>query len=327
MGLLRRSVAGGLAALAVFGLAGPSAWAQDSLRLDVRPIALDPDDPARKRIGPLEWRGGLAITSGDARFGGLSGLVVDATDGELVAVSDAGHWLTARLRLDRDGRLTGLDDARVLPIRDRKGRPLTTKRNADAEDLARLADGSFLVAFERNHRVARYAAPGSKSQLPPKPGGLAQAPTNKGIEALAVLPDARVFALSEGFFAGPDLKGWVQTAGKWQPLLYRPHGPFRPSGAAASPDGRWVYVVERAVTLLAGFMTRIVRLNTEAIRSGAVLEGEEIARLPGGNRFDNIEGISVSRGRDGRMLFYLISDDNFRSNLLRTVLLQFALVE
>jgi hypothetical protein len=292
----------------------------------VHAIALDPQDPDLDRVGRLAWRGGLAVSASDPRVGGLSGLVVDE-GGQLVAVTDDGHWLTARVRLDGHGRLADLGEARLLPIRDRNGRPLTEKRHADAEALARAGEGSLFVGFERNHRVARYDAPGAKSNLLPKPQGLAEAPSNKGIESVALLPDGRLFALTEGSFAPPYLRGWVRVEGAWHPVSYRPHGRFRPSDAAVSPDGRWVYVVERAVTLLAGFMTRIVRLDAAAIRPGALLEGEEIARLPAAARFDNIEGISAVRGAGRETLLYLISDDNFRPGLLRTVILLFAVVD
>jgi hypothetical protein len=43
-------------------------------------------------------------------------------------------------------------------------------------------------------------------------------------------------------------------------------------------------------------------------------------------QIDNMEGLSVHRGADGRLVFTMISDDNF-SSLKRTILLQFTLLE
>ena len=40
---------------------------------------------------------------------------------------------------------------------------------------------------------------------------------------------------------------------------------------------------------------------------------------------DNMEGIAVSRSADGETRLTLISDDNFRRDMQRTLLLQFAL--
>ena len=59
---------------------------------------------------------------------------------------------------------------------------------------------------------------------------------------------------------------------------------------------------------------------------GALLEGTEIARISLPLTVDNFEGLGLRRDRDGRLLVYLISDDNFNP-LQRTLLLMFRLSE
>src|SRR3546814_16768453 len=69
----------------------------------------------------------------------------------LVAISDEGRWLSAARAYDADGNGAGLTAARCGPLHDAAGRLLSVsiKRRQDAEALARLPDGSLLVAFER----------------------------------------------------------------------------------------------------------------------------------------------------------------------------------
>ena len=80
-----------------------------------------------------------------------------------------------------------------------------------------------------------------------------------------------------------------------------------------------VYDMPLAVKVLFG------RADVDAVVAlGAVIEGEELARLESPLVNDNFEGIATRPGPAGETLVYLISDDNF-SSLQRTYLLQFAL--
>src|SRR3546814_2184883 len=73
------------------------------------------------------------------------------------------------------------------------------KRRQDAEALARLPDGSLLVAFEREHRLRRFPADlGGRAEVFDAPPGLAEADINAGIEAMVTLADGRLLAFSEG---------------------------------------------------------------------------------------------------------------------------------
>src|SRR5262245_47002358 len=74
-------------------------------------VPLDPRDPSVTRVGKLEYRGGLHLTSDDKRFGGLSALSVSGDGAHLTAVSDEGGWLTAGIVYDGQGRLKEVTDA------------------------------------------------------------------------------------------------------------------------------------------------------------------------------------------------------------------------
>jgi hypothetical protein len=214
------------------------------------------------------------------------------------------------------------------------------KRHVDAEELIRLPDdgpeGGWVVAFERDHRLLRYAAgdtgpQGSPVPVPVPPTVAEQSPPNGGLESLARLADGRLLTIEEGEEDGVQARrAWVtRTAGlpqrrdDWLPLTYRAAPRYRPTGAAALPDGG-ALVLERRVSLLGGWSSRIVRVPAAALRAGAVIDGEELARLEPPLLNDNFEGIATRPGPGGETLIYLVSDDNF-SPLQRSYLVLLAL--
>ena len=73
--------------------------------------ALRADAIGTSRKAPLEFLGGISVTSSDKRFGGLSG--IDMLDPETAfIISDAGVFVRARL-VHENGRLVGLADAEI----------------------------------------------------------------------------------------------------------------------------------------------------------------------------------------------------------------------
>ncbi len=302
----------------------------DDIAIQASRVLLDGDEPTRIAVGKLVYRGGIALTSPDPRFGGLSGLVVLEGGTGMVAVSDQGWWVTARLVHDEAGRLVDVTKAKLGPLVDPRGRPLRAKKRADAELLAPLADG-LAVAFEGDHRIWRYpygAAPFAARPVPMRaPAGLARAPANLGIEALTALPGHRLFALTEGLESGPGtLRGWIGAGPgfrTWRPFDWVRHGLYAPSGAATLPDGG-VLVLERRFTLIGGLAVRVLRLAAGEIRPGARLDGTPIADFDGTATRDNFEAIDVVRGGRDPLQVYLLSDDNYNP-LQRTLLMEFAL--
>ena len=271
---------------------------------------------------------GIELSSRHSRFGGYSGLVVDDGGSRLLAVSDLGHWLVARLVRDDAGMIRGLAGPELHPILDRNGNPFTVKRAGDAEALEALPDGSFLVAFEQVHRIARYAGPEpwrSRGEPQVGPSDLARQQTNGGIETAARLPDGRLVLISETEERSPDvLKVWIGAGGAWRDAYYRRAGDYRPVDAKALPNGD-LLVLERAFNLLGGFASRLVRITASEIRPGALLDGREIAEIAPPLTSDNFEGLAVETAPGGGTFVYLISDDN-RVSLQRTLLLQFRLI-
>ncbi|MFQ5896673.1 MAG: esterase-like activity of phytase family protein [Candidatus Methylomirabilia bacterium] len=305
-------------------LAGPGT----AISVEVIPIELDPEAPGREELGALRFLSGFELRSADPRFGGLSGLELSVQGDSLYAVSDHGYWLSARLRHDATGRLTGLSAWEIAPLLAPAGGPLVSRRLRDAEALVRDRDGSFVVAFERAHRLWRYPPAPAALTSPPHsvatPDELAGAPANGGVEAVTVLRDGRLLALTEKY-ENPDgsLKGWLIENGRFASLSYLPSEGFRPTDLAALASGD-VLLLERRYSLVGGPAARIRRLPRASLRAGTQLGGPEIARLELPLAVDNFEGLAVREDPEGGTLLYLISDDNYES-YQRTLLLQFRL--
>ena len=320
----RRSLlAAGLASVAPAAcvLGGPATPAPLVL---ARPLDIDPLPPG----GPLTLLGGLELDDEALGFGGLSALHLDAGL-RLTAVSDLAFWMTARLDL-QGGRPVGLSDLWTGPLRDGSGRPLTRGYAGDAESLARLPDGTWLVGFERWHRIRAYRRLDGPGLYVDPPPGLQRASNNGGLESLAVLADGRWLALAETLplAEGSDAtQAWLGGPGRWMSIGYRPGEGFYAADAAPLPDGG-ALVLERSFSIFGGFGGRLVRLAAADLRQarpGAVLQGQEILRIAAPLPVDNFEGVSAVRVGD-RTLVALVSDDN-QNFLQRTLLLLFTLNE
>lgn len=329
-----RSILAHALAAAILVIAGAvpyraSADAAPSVSIDVATgsVPLDEDDRAKTRIGRLVYRIGFVLASNEGRFGGWSDLAISADGARLLAISDRGTWLSARLSHDDAGTLARLDDVRLGALRDQTGHPLKGLAG-DAEGLATTADGSLFVSFERRHRIWWYPPADPPFSEPPRPlpmpGGLDDAPANGGIEALVPLPGGRLFALAEAFYQGKANVGWVGDGQRWQRLTYQAGPDFKPTAMTRLPDGD-VLVLERRFTQTGLPGVRIVRLPVADIRPGARLKGEELALIEPPLTIDNFEGIAARTGPRGETLVYLLSDDNFFF-LQRTLLLQFELL-
>ena len=304
--------------------------AADAVAVKTVPVPLDAAHPDETRVGRLRYRGGLWLSSDDRRFGGFSSLRVVTRDGVpwLMAISDEGRWLSARLVHDAAGTLTGLAETEMGVLQDPEGRPLVAKEAADAESLAVMPDGSFVVGFEHQHRLWRYAANNGRPEGPASPVAgppeLAQAPENGGLEAVVALRSGRLLAFTEFWVHEDRIRGWFDGPEAWKPLGYRFDGPYRPSDAALLPSGD-VLVLERAYSPQRGVVgIHFRRIEQRRLKAGASLPSQLMARLAPPLLLDNFEGVDCRREPNGDTVLYVISDDNFNP-AQRTLLLKFQL--
>jgi hypothetical protein len=328
---MMRVIAAALAA----ALTAPVAEAASFAPIDLRAIPITAFKPGAdtRRFGALEFRGGLELVSGAGNFGAWSGLDFGA-DGALYAISDTGLWLRGNL-VETDGLLSGFSGAAIAPLLADNGKPFPSKVAGDAEGLRIVREGGAsraLISFEQTTTVRSYAgadfttAKPKRVSLPKFVGGIRR---NQGLEAIAVAPAGGTLGGATVVFAERSLdakgnhRGFVLSGPKAGEFSIRRSDEFDVTDAAFLPDGD-LLVLERRFSFSGGFGMRIRRIDDQAIKPGATLEGTLLVEAGTGFQIDNLEGMAVRTAPTGETLITLISDNN-GSMLQRTILLQFAL--
>lgn len=260
--------------------------------------------------------GALSFSVDDDRFGGFSGIEVLEDGRSFIAVSDRGTFLTGRMMRD-EGRITGLEDIRLISMRGPGGGGLREEQT-DAEGLAVARDGKIYVSFEQDHRIWRYASPTEPAQPLSRHPDFATLQDNSSLEALAIGGDGALYTIPErSGRANRPFPVYRLRNGRWDIALHLPRrGAFLVVGADIL-DGQF-YLLERDFTGF-GFRTRVRRFDLALGTETTVLQ-------TGSFRHDNLEGLSVWRGADGRIRLTMISDDNFRS-FQRTEIVEYLLTQ
>lgn len=297
--------------------------------------------PAERVFGALEWIGGLVLTSPDPRFGGFSGVLTVDEGRRILAVSDTGAWLSARIEEDADGAPAGVRDAFMAPIIDVNGRPIDDKHLGDAEGLTQRAGrggAEYLVSFEGKHRILAFKPDGGKPGGLPDgkparkismPAEIARLNRNKGLEALVSAPAASPLAgnlvaiAEEGPEGDPRIPGWIFGAGETRRFFLAKRDGFDVTDAAFLPDGD-LLVLERRFNFSEGIGMRLRRFSARGLAGGGVLDGDIVMEADLRHQIDNMEGLDVHRDASGATILTLISDDN-HIVLQRTMLLRFRL--
>jgi hypothetical protein len=286
------------------------------------------------RFGAFEFVGGLQMASSEPLFGALSSFRLRADGEHFVGVCDTGHWMTGRLLRDASGRLSGLADVKITPMRDAHGQEPRLKGDIDAEGLA-LRQGQAIVSFERRHRVDVYPDPGFERAKPERSLDILipkrELRSNGSLETVLVAP------------AGSALKGAVITIAEqsvdadgnlFAAILEGPlkgqfkvvrNDPFDVTDGAFLPDGD-LLLLERRFSILGGVGMRIRRIAGKSLKPGALVDGPVLLEADMGFEIDNMEGIDVVAGPDGHAHVILVSDDN-HSILQRNLMLEFRLID
>ncbi|MCP4317341.1 MAG: hypothetical protein GY789_15325 [Hyphomicrobiales bacterium] len=289
---------------------------------------------SEKRFGDLEYVGGLEITSPDRILGGISAIRLVENGNRFIGVMDTGHWFTGQFDRDADGRLSGVEEFLVAPVRDARGNVIDQRWKTDAEGLALNGDHAY-VSFERQHRIERYrlkdlpnAAPIAKIRhlIPDY-----EFRNNRGMEAIAIGPagsplSGSLVVVSERSL---DKKGDIFAAivnGPRKGVFFvRRHAPFDVTDGDFLPNGD-LLLLERRFSLAGGVGMRIRRIAGADIAAGKTVDGEVLIEADFGYQIDNMEGLDVFSAADGSTRIVLVSDDN-HSLLQRSIVLEFKLVE
>lgn len=281
-------------------------------------------------FGPFNWRGGIVLSSGDEAFGGLSGLTLSGDCNDLLAVSDAGRWFRASLNYEGE-TLASVSGADLAPMLDSQGQPPRSKSRGDAEAVASLGSGRYMVGFESRARIGIYdigkAGLKARFQLLKSPKAITEGPPNGELESVGHFTEGRwqghYLAISENN-KDPDgnIRGWLWRSWKTIPFVVKRLEDYSITDAAILPGGD-LLILERSfgASLLPGMAIR--RIKTASIELGTTVEPELLfsGRAPL-YAIDNMEGMAICI-RDGEMRLTIVSDNNFNI-LQRTLLLQFA---
>lgn len=283
-------------------------------------VPLSEEDPTLDRVGDLKYLGGLDLPRMGQNIGGLSGLRWDEASGRLLAITDDARWVWITPE-ERGGDLVGITSLESGPLHGFDGAPLTGKQEGDSESLSRSSDGSWLIGFEREHRVWRYTA---LSDVPEQTSvyhltSFEPLEGNAGLEALAGDETVSLACVERRAqirngncieqFAGTDVVAWRRLS---PPSAIEKLGGV-PTDADVLSDGTYV-VLFRSYSPAQGNAAALVTHNPDGTR-------REIATFLPPLTLDNFEGLAV-REEEGRTFLYIVSDDNF-SGAQRTLLMKF----
>jgi hypothetical protein len=283
-----------------------------SISVDTVPLALNPQNPSDLSVGEFRYAGGLELTSRQTvRLHELSDMFVTGTD-RLTAIGDEGILFDACLILDRSQRLVGVRDAHLTLLTGEDGKPLSDKAETDAEGLTQLPNGDRLVSFERHHRIWLYPASGGPPH--PVPSPKADLPSNEGMEGLAADPESG----TDAYLVGAERTGDVWTCRLSSTACIK-----RPS--VDKPEEFGLVAISRLPRKQTAFLLRAFdpargpRITLKILRETTLVAQMDMAAPM---TIDNFEGMAAVPWADGRIRFYLISDDN-SSPSQRTLLLAF----
>ncbi|ESY96641.1 esterase-like activity of phytase family protein [Mesorhizobium sp. LNHC229A00] len=306
----------------------------EPVAVSARPITEFHIGRADKQFGPLEFVGGLEMTSPSRDFGALSAFRFLKAGSDFIGVADTGYWFFGSVARDADRRPLGIQNFRMQQMADQSGQPIDEKWEVDAEGLA-VKDGIASVGFERNHRVSQFRiepdtmkAPFRQLDFLVPPRELRQ---NRGFETVT---HSNANGQHQGGLVVVSEKSLDKSGNIYAAIIEGPHrgvftikrnDDFDITDGAFLPDGD-LLLLERSFTMAGGLKMRLRRIYGESVEKGAVADGPVLLQADMGYQIDNIEGLDVWSRDDGALMVSLISDDN-HSILQRNLYLEFILLQ
>lgn len=272
-------------------------------------------------LGPFRLEKAWRVESRNQHFFGFSGLV-PLGDGQLLALTDSG----AMLRFSPPG--VQAPPPAIRQLFDVNG-PMKQGRDVEAVAVD-VAAAKVWLALEFRNAIVRfdYRDGALEFDRAVQPPGMADWGNNTGPEALTRLHDGRFMALREGFsdwFGRRHHAGLlfardpVEAPDATRFTLVGPEG-YSPTDMAQLPDGRVLVLFRRLLwPFPARFGGAIALGDPAAIRAGRPWRVQMLARWAWGLPIDNFEGLAIEPGEKGRVIVWLISDDN-RAALQDTIL-------
>ncbi|MCO5064697.1 MAG: esterase-like activity of phytase family protein [Rhizobiaceae bacterium] len=287
------------------------------------------------RFGPLEFVGGLELTSDVPDFGAISAFRFLKPGSDFMAVADTGFWVFGAVTRDAEMRPTGFENFTIQQFSDADGNPINKKWLVDAEGLA-VRDGVATVGLERDHRIVQFKiAPGRMRDafanldfLIPR----RELRMNRGFEAVTYAPKdgplegALVIVTERSIDKNGDVFGAVLGGPRKGIFTVKRHDPFDITDGAFLPNGD-LLLLERSFSMARGVGMRLRRIPGDLIAGGAkAADGPILLEANMGYQIDNMEAMDVWQRSDGATMVSLMSDDN-QSMLQRNLYLEFRLVD
>ncbi|MBZ9996792.1 esterase-like activity of phytase family protein [Mesorhizobium sp. BH1-1-4] len=331
-GGFRRTLFAAIALLAGMASAPAGSAPVEPVAVSARPITEFHIGHADKRFGPLEFVGGLEMTSPSRDFGALSAFRFLKAGSEFIGVADTGYWFFGTVARNADRRPVGIQNFRMQQMVDQSVQPIDEKWEVDAEGLA-VKDGIATVGFERNHRVSQFRIDPQDMKAPFRQLDFLvparELRQNRGFETVT---HANANGQHQGGLVVVSEKSLDKSGNIYAAIIDGPrkgvftvkrNDDFDITDGAFLPDGD-LLLLERSFTMAGGLKMRLRRIYGESVEKGAVADGPVLLQADMGYQIDNMEGLDVWSRDDGALMVSLVSDDN-HSILQRNLYLEFIL--
>lgn len=234
---------------------------------------------------------------------GLSALWMAPDGSRMMAVSDRGMGLSAKINRAGDGAIQAVE----LLAKTRLTPPTQNDRPIDSEGLAIGPDGAIYISTEGPARVLQYEGFGGPVRILGRNRDFGRLPTNGALESLALAVDGTLYTIPETATGTPPrFAVYALNGADWAPIAQLvPEGDFLPVDASIGPDGR-LYILFRSFNLVGGFGMQLQRF---AFAGGGLGPPETLLETPLGHH-GNLEGLSVWRDDQGHLVASMITDDN-----------------
>jgi len=274
--------------------------------------------PTEKII--LQQTSKFVLRDNPPEFAGLSGLVISNNGDKFVTISDKSDYFEGMIQRDTSGSISSIQITLSGHLKDSKGIPLNG-RNLDSESIVKTPS-AFYISFESNNRIMKHKHLYSPGEFLPKHEDFKNLLVNKGIEALAIDKDGKLFAIPEKPPRNyQNYPIYILRDGKWEVFSFFPaKGNFQVSDAAFMTDNSLI-LLERSYNWSVGFITRLRRLE---LSHEKILKPQDLLEKTSGA--SNYEGLSIWNNAAGETYLTLISDNNFLP-LLTTEILEYKVIK
>ncbi|WP_404479483.1 esterase-like activity of phytase family protein [Novosphingobium sp. BL-52-GroH] len=271
-------------------------------------------------LGPFRMEGAWQFKSSNRRVFGYSSITVRG-DGRPLAFNDGGAVLSFAF----PGQPWRRPVAKWIRFRGEQ----KDKAGHDVESVAHdPKTGRYWVALEGSNHIVRLS-PDLAETGRVAPAAMAGWGLNTGAEAMARLSDGRFVAIREipSSLFETRLHEAVLFSGdpiehpRAQRFRFDAPDNFSVVDMAVLPDGRALILMRRLLwPMPMRFAGKIVIADTAQIRPGATWHSAPLASLASVLPVDNFEAIAAVPQPDGRIVVWLMSDDNDMRVLQRTLL-------